>query len=100
MKKKTQKQNVIYHLKNIGPLTPLDALRLYGVFRLGAIIHTLRHEECYDISTTLNKGDKNYAIYKLESDRHLDGGELSDKDGESKQQGLGLLLDKKYKWPD
>ena len=31
-----------WHLENIGPLTPLDALDRFGCFRLGARIYDLR----------------------------------------------------------
>ena len=71
---------------------------MYGIFRLGAIIHTLRHEEYYDISTSINKGDKNYAIYKLKSNKRLNEVE---KEKEPKQQGLDLgEIKKSYQWPD
>ena len=63
MKKKTQKENVIHHLTTIGPITPLDALTLYGIFRLGAIIHTLRHKHNMSIKSEISDGDKNYAVY-------------------------------------
>ena len=65
----TQKDNVLAHLKQHGMITPLDALKLYGAFRLGAIIHTLRHEDGYNIKTTIANGDAKYAIYSLELDR-------------------------------
>jgi len=56
---------VLEHLKTHGMITPLEALNKYGSLRLGAIIHTLRHEDGYDIKTTLAKGDSKYAIYSL-----------------------------------
>ena len=64
-RKQSQKDNVLKHLKQHGMITPLDALKLYGAFRLGAIIHTLRHEDGYNIKTDLAKGDAKYAIYSL-----------------------------------
>ena len=60
---------MLAHLKQHGMITPLDALKLYGAFRLGAIIHTLRHEDGYNIKTTIANGDAKYAIYSLELDR-------------------------------
>ena len=64
-RRQTQKDKVLAHLKQHGMITPLDALKMYGAFRLGAIIHTLRHEEGYNIKTDIAKGDANYAIYSL-----------------------------------
>ena len=64
-RRQTQKDKVLAHLKQYGMITPLDALRQYGCFRLGAVIHTLRHEEGYDIKTSIAKGNANYAIYSL-----------------------------------
>ncbi len=61
--KGTQNGNIIRHLKNVGSITPLTALGMYGVFRLAARILELR--ECYEIKTT-NKYDftgKQYAEY-------------------------------------
>ena len=66
-RRQTQKDKVLEHLKTHGMITPLDALKLYGAFRLGAIIHTLRHEDGYSIKTDLAKGDAKYAIYSLET---------------------------------
>ena len=39
---KTQDQNILRHLISRGPLTPLDALKVYGCFRLAAVINRLR----------------------------------------------------------
>ena len=52
------------HLKTNGSITPIDALMLFGCFRLGARIYDLR-EQGHEIETkrvTDNKG-KNYAEY-------------------------------------
>lgn len=51
----SQKERVKTHLLTIGPLTPLEALRLYGSFRLGAIIHVLREKEGENIMTRMVK---------------------------------------------
>ena len=59
----TQKDNVLNHLQQHGMITPLDALKLYGAFRLGAIIHTLRHKHNMSIKSEISDGDKNYAVY-------------------------------------
>ncbi len=64
-KKMTQKEMVLDHLKQ-GPITPLDALNLYGCFRLGAIIFDLR-KEGWDITTenVKNPNGKTFAKYHL-----------------------------------
>ena len=43
-KMKTQKQNVLNHIRKIGPISQLECTRLYGSTRLAAIIHNLRKE--------------------------------------------------------
>lgn len=48
--KATQKQYVLWHLKQFGSIEPLTALREYGCYRLGAVIFSLRHDG-YSIST-------------------------------------------------
>ena len=63
-RRQTQKDKVLAHLKQHGMITPLDALKLYGAFRLGAIIHTLRHQDGYSIKTDIAKGT-GHAIYSL-----------------------------------
>jgi len=62
---KSQKRKVLEHLQEKGSITPLEALNSYGCFRLGAIIHTLRHKDGYEIKTKLAEGKSNYAIYTL-----------------------------------
>lgn len=70
--KMTQYDRVLQHLqKNRKGLSQMQAIRLYGAYRLSAIIYNLRNDG-YNISTTL-KTTKNrygdpvtYAIYKLE----------------------------------
>jgi len=44
MKKKSKKQLVLEHLQSRKPITPMDALNLYGSFRLSVIIFELRKE--------------------------------------------------------
>lgn len=49
----TQSQNrlVLNHLKKVGPITPLQALRRYGILRLGARIHDLRESGHFILTT-------------------------------------------------
>lgn len=58
----TQKNKIKQHLKKFGKINPLDALGLYGCFRLGARIWDLK-EEGMKIKTIINPGVKKYAIY-------------------------------------
>jgi len=41
-RERTQAQQILEHMENVGPITPLDALRLFGCFRLSARIKDLR----------------------------------------------------------
>ena len=48
MNKLTQKEKVLRHLKEVGPITPLDALNDYAIMRLTSRICELK-DEGYDI---------------------------------------------------
>lgn len=39
-----QKQTVLGHMRLYGPITPLEALKQYGIMRLGARIHDLEKD--------------------------------------------------------
>jgi len=45
----SQKTQILEHLKEHGSITPLEALRLFGCFRLAARIHELRRKEGWPI---------------------------------------------------
>lgn len=45
----SQNAAILSHLKNIGPITPMEALDKYGCFRLAARIYELR-QKGHDIS--------------------------------------------------
>ena len=63
----SQKNLVLNHLKNDNGITPIEALKLFGAFRLSAIIFDLR-KDGYNIDTEIiNNGVKHYANYKLKS---------------------------------
>ena len=72
MKRMTQYDRVLQHLQNNPKgLSQMQAVRLYGAYRLSAIIYDLRNNG-YNITTNY-KTSKNrfgdsvtYAIYKLE----------------------------------
>jgi hypothetical protein len=70
MKKLTQKQKVLRHLKEIGEITPLQAFFDYSIMRLAAHIFKLK-EDGYNIDTKMLKSKNKfgepvrYAQYKL-----------------------------------
>jgi hypothetical protein len=60
----TQAALILAHLQQ-RPITPLEALDLYGCFRLGARIWELK-QDGYDIVTdTVEKNGKRFARYRL-----------------------------------
>lgn len=64
----TQQDAILNHLQSGQSLTPLDALKLYGCFRLSGRILELR-QQGYDIRTdTERNGRKAYARYWLAHD--------------------------------
>lgn len=69
----SQAMLVLEHLKTGAEINPLEALSLYGIYRLGAIIFILRGEG-YGISSRLEfftkpSGRKgHYAVYRLEEE--------------------------------
>ena len=61
----SQEQDILYHLHNISPLTPLDALNLYGCLRLSARIDDLRRQG-HNIETKIvERNGKRFAEYKM-----------------------------------
>lgn len=65
--KTTHNQAILEALKQGERVTPLDALRRWGCFRLGARIHDLR-KAGHNIETTIDRGiGQRYASYSLKS---------------------------------
>lgn len=60
----TQNADVLNHLRKYKSITPIQALRLYNCFRLGARIYDIRRKGNL-INMTLTKGRKHYAVYTL-----------------------------------
>lgn len=60
----SQRDQVLKHLREVGPLTPLQAFGVYGIFRLAARIEELRLDG-HDIDTVLryDANGKQYAEY-------------------------------------
>ena len=99
-RKKTQKQNVIDHLVEHKSITPLEALNLYGIFRLGAIIHTLRHKHKMHINSKIADGDKNYAIYTWGKPDDSVMKHKQEEKEETNQEDLSFEIPKSFEWPD
>ena len=66
MKKKSQTLNIARHLHRRGKITPIEALHVYGVFRLAARIGELRNRG-WPIQTVIRRDmtNKRYAEYRL-----------------------------------
>lgn len=63
--RQTQNAMVLHHLRTIGPLSPLEALDRYGIFRLGARRFDLI-EMGYDVQTRMvSQNGKRFAEYSL-----------------------------------
>jgi hypothetical protein len=67
----SQSKSILEHLLSGKSISPIEALNLYGSFRLGARIHDLKHGiydgTCYNIKERNEKnGGKRYARYYLE----------------------------------
>ena len=58
----TQKDQILTHLKAGKPITPIDALNMFGCFRLGARIFDIK-QEGHSIKTDQSKG---YATYTMD----------------------------------
>ena len=61
----SQSDQILNHLKSGKSITPLEALHLYGCFRLGARINDLR-KDGYPIETEIiHENGKHFASYFL-----------------------------------
>ena len=64
--KDTQERQVLVHLATIGEITPMDALKDYGCFRLSARIYRLRNLGVPIKTTIRYQNGKQFAVYSLE----------------------------------
>ena len=67
----TQTDMILWHLKNHKTITPLEAMREYGIMRLAALIHMLRKEGYNIVSIPTTKPNKfgkevTFATYKYQ----------------------------------
>lgn len=67
MKRETQRIKVKRYLESGQTITPIEALEMFGCFRLAAIVHSLREKDNMNIETELviNKYGTKYAQYNL-----------------------------------
>lgn len=76
---KTQSENILAHLESGIPLTPIDALNLYGCFRLASRVHDLR-KDGYDIHMKpVTANGKTFASYYMVVDLKLQFDEFVNK---------------------
>ena len=61
----TQKEAILRLLQSGKTITPLEALNLYGCYRLGARIWDLRNEGYVIRSENVKQGKKTFSSYKL-----------------------------------
>lgn len=62
----SQNKAILQHLQKGHSITPLEALHLFGCFRLSARIHDLIHIFGHDIKCEMIiKNDKRFAKYSL-----------------------------------
>ena len=65
MRRQSQKDAILEYLSNGHTITPIEALKYFGCFRLADVIFRLK-KDGYDIETAMIKdGDKWYARYRL-----------------------------------
>lgn len=57
--KLNQKQKVLRHLKEVGSINPLMALKEYSIMRLAAVVYDLK-DEGYNIETDIVKSKNRF----------------------------------------
>lgn len=67
---KTQRQMVIEHLNRKGSITSIEAIKKYGITRLGSVIHILRRKDDYNILSK-NETSKNRYGRKVTYSRYF-----------------------------
>lgn len=61
----TQAAQILAHMQEGRAITPLDALNLYGCFRLGARIWELKRDGYEIVMELVERNDKRFASYRL-----------------------------------
>ena len=62
----SQETQILNHLKK-GPITPMQAMKLYNIYRLAARISDLRYKGHKIRTQTMHRNGKHYARYWLET---------------------------------
>jgi len=61
----TQSETVLNHLENNRKITSIEAIGLYGITRLAAVIYTLKKQN-HEITSEMKEGvNSSYAEYRL-----------------------------------
>lgn len=66
-----QTESILNHLQNVGPITPLEALQLYGCFRLGARIWDLKQQGIDIVTEIVEANNKHFASYRINRELKL-----------------------------
>tara|TARA_R100001244_G_scaffold17967_2_gene19039 strand:- start:4689 stop:4952 length:264 start_codon:yes stop_codon:yes gene_type:complete len=61
----TKKQEILNHLKSGKTITSMEAIELYKVTRLAAVVHTLKREGHIIESENVKGNNGTYSIYKM-----------------------------------
>lgn len=67
----TQNQQVLAHLKQGKTLTPIEALREYGIFRLAARVYELKKAGWPVVTDRVKTESNTFAKYSLDMDKSL-----------------------------
>jgi hypothetical protein len=78
MRQESQKSKIMKWLDSGNSITPIEALEMFGCFRLAAIIHSIKHQEKEFMenrelitSMVTNKFGVKYGSYKLKSKKTI-----------------------------
>lgn len=63
--KKSQNERIAAYLRKGGRLTPIDALNMFGCFRLGARIADLRKSGMKIVTKYVTENGKTFAQYRI-----------------------------------
>ncbi len=67
----SQKQDILEYLKDGNEITPMEALKKFGCFRLGARIWDLKTEGWEIEAETTEENGKRFSRYKLKTNPQL-----------------------------
>lgn len=65
----SQNDKILQYLKAGGELTPLDALKMFGCFRLSGRIYDLKEDGHHIAAERVKRGGKWVALYRMERRR-------------------------------